>query len=74
MKQKLGLACALVQKPDYFSWMSPAWRRPHLPPELWQMVEELVDEGIGVVWSTAYLDEAEKCGHCTLAARGQTAI
>jgi ABC-2 type transport system ATP-binding protein len=28
--------------------------------ELWRMVQELVDETVAVVWSTAYLDEAEK--------------
>ena len=39
--------------------------------ELWQMVEELVDEGIGVIWSTAYLDEAEKCGHVLLLHEGK---
>jgi ABC-2 type transport system ATP-binding protein len=35
------------------------------------MVEELVDEGIGVIWSTAYLDEAEKCGHVLLLHEGK---
>ena len=35
------------------------------------MVEELVDEGIGVIWSTAYLDEAEKCGHVLLLHEGR---
>ena len=29
--------------------------------ELWTMVGDLTGEGIGVLWSTAYLDEAEKC-------------
>src|SRR5207244_13494817 len=29
--------------------------------DLWKIVQELVGSGIGVVWSTAYLDEAELC-------------
>ena len=75
MKQKLGLACALVQKPELLLLDEPSVGvDPISRRELWQMVEELVDEGIGVIWSTAYLDEAEKCGHVPLAPRGQTAI
>ena len=35
------------------------------------MVYELVDEGIGVVWSTAYLDEAERCATVLLLNQGQ---
>jgi ABC-type multidrug transport system ATPase subunit len=35
------------------------------------MVYELVDEGIGVVWSTAYLDEAERCSTVLLLNQGQ---
>ena len=29
--------------------------------ELWQMVSELSDDGMTVIWSTAYLDEAARC-------------
>ena len=75
MKQKLGLACALVQKPELLLLDEPSVGvDPISRRELWQMVEELVDEGIGVIWSTAYLDEAEKCGHVLVAPRGQTAF
>ena len=36
------------------------------------MVYELVDQGIGVVWSTAYLDEAERCATVLLLNEGQS--
>jgi ABC-2 type transport system ATP-binding protein len=72
MKQKLGLACALVQKPELLLLDEPSVGvDPISRRELWQMVEELVDEGIGVIWSTAYLDEAEKCRHVLLLHEGK---
>jgi ABC-2 type transport system ATP-binding protein len=39
--------------------------------DLWEMVQELVNEGIGVLWSTAYLDEAELCGEVILFNEGK---
>jgi drug efflux transport system ATP-binding protein len=72
MKQKLGLACALVQKPKLLLLDEPSVGvDPISRRELWQMVQELVDDGIGVIWSTAYLDEAEKCGHVLLLHEGK---
>ncbi len=72
MKQKLGLACALIRKPRLLLLDEPSVGvDPISRRELWQMVYELVDEGIGVVWSTAYLDEAERCGTVLLLNEGQ---
>lgn len=66
MKQKLGLACALVKKPMLLLLDEPSVGvDPISRRELWKMVSDLLPEGISVVWSTAYLDEAEKC-HTTL--------
>ncbi|GGC34334.1 ABC transporter ATP-binding protein [Novosphingobium marinum] len=62
MKQKLGLACALVREPALLLLDEPSVGvDPVSRRELWAMVRELVGEGMGVLWSTAYLDEAEKC-------------
>ena len=62
MKQKLGLACALLGKPKLLLLDEPGVGvDPISRKELWRMVGKLVDEGIAVVWSTAYLDEAESC-------------
>jgi ABC-2 type transport system ATP-binding protein len=62
MKQKLGLACALVKKPMLLLLDEPSVGvDPISRRELWKMVNDLIAEDISVVWSTAYLDEAEKC-------------
>lgn len=62
MKQKLGLACALIKKPALLLLDEPSVGvDPISRRELWKMVHNLLDEGISVVWSTAYLDEAERC-------------
>lgn len=62
MKQKLGLACALVKTPRLLLLDEPGVGvDPISRRELWSMVQQLTGEGIGVLWSTAYLDEAEMC-------------
>jgi len=62
MKQKLGLACALVKTPKLLLLDEPGVGvDPISRRELWKMVTQLTGQGIGVLWSTAYLDEAEKC-------------
>ena len=63
MKQKLGLACALLGTPRLLLLDEPGVGvDPISRKELRRMVGQLVDDGIAVIWSTAYLEEAELCG------------
>jgi len=72
MKQKLGLACALVRPPRLLLLDEPSVGvDPVSRRELWKMVHELAGEGIGVLWSTAYLDEAERCHSVLLLNEGR---
>ncbi|HZV21545.1 MAG TPA: ATP-binding cassette domain-containing protein [Hyphomicrobiales bacterium] len=62
MKQKLGLACAMLKSPRLLLLDEPSVGvDPISRRELWRMVHELTQEGVGIVWTTAYLDEAENC-------------
>ena len=72
MKQKLGLACSLVSKPELLLLDEPGVGvDPISRRDLWKIVQELVASGIGVVWSTAYLDEAELCQSVILLHEGK---
>lgn len=72
MKQKLGLACALLGKPRILLLDEPGVGvDPISRRELWKMVKDLVAQGMAVVWSTAYLDEAELCGQVILMNEGK---
>ena len=69
MKQKLGLACTLVRAPELLLLDEPTVGvDPLSRRELWDIVQQLVTEqGLTVVVSTSYLDEAERCAHvCVL--------
>ncbi len=72
MKQKLGLACALIQRPRLLLLDEPCVGvDPISRRELWKMVTRLRDDGAGVLWSTAYLDEAEACDSTILLNEGK---
>ena len=72
MKQKLGLACALLGTPDVLLLDEPGVGvDPISRRALWQMVRELAKGGMTVLWSTAYLDEAELCDHVLMMADGE---
>ena len=72
MKQKLGLACALMARPRVLLLDEPSVGvDPISRRDLWAMVHELADEGMAVVWSTAYLDEAERCDEVLLLDEGK---
>src|SRR5690554_1212237 len=75
MKQKLGLACALMAKPKVLLLDEPSVGvDPVSRQDLWRMVQALTDEGMAVVWSTAYLDEAERCQRVLLLNEGELAF
>jgi ABC-2 type transport system ATP-binding protein len=63
MKQKLGLACTLVHPPELLLLDEPTVGvDPVSRRELWQIIDHLTREGhTTVLFSTAYLDEAERC-------------
>ena len=73
MKQKLGLACTLVRSPDLLLLDEPTVGvDPLSRRELWEIVRDLVDsQGLTVLLSTAYLDEAERCGHVIVLHQGK---
>lgn len=72
MKQKLGLACALLRKPRLLLLDEPSVGvDPISRRDLWEMVQRLIADGIGVVWSTAYLDEGEACSRVLLLNQGK---
>ncbi|MBQ9271889.1 MAG: ABC transporter ATP-binding protein [Alphaproteobacteria bacterium] len=61
MKQKLGLGCTLLGNPQFLLLDEPGVGvDPISRQELMKMVYSLRDKGITVLWSTSYLDEAEK--------------
>jgi len=72
MKQKLGLACALISRPKLLLLDEPGVGvDPISRQELWQMTKQLSKSGITVVWSSAYLDEAARCERVILLNGGQ---
>ncbi len=72
MKQKLGLACALIHTPKILlldeptNGVDPVSRR-----DFWRILYQLVREGVTIFVSTAYLDEAERCNRLALLHHGR---
>ncbi len=72
MKQKLGLSCALLKKPNLLLLDEPTVGvDPISRRELWEMMRKIVDPKLTIIWSTAYLDEAEKCDQILLLNEGK---
>ena len=74
MKQKLALACTLVHEPRLIvldeptTGVDPVSRR-----EFWKLLSEFLAQGITIVMSTPYLDEAERCSRVALLHEGRAA-
>ena len=72
MKQKLGLACTLLGDPQILLLDEPGVGvDPISRQELWHMVHQLAKEGMLIIWSTSYLDEAEQCETILLMNQGE---
>jgi ABC-2 type transport system ATP-binding protein len=72
MKQKLGLACSLMGEPKVLLLDEPGVGvDPVSRQDLWAMVEALTSDGMAVLWSTSYLDEAQKCQSVILLNEGK---
>jgi ABC-2 type transport system ATP-binding protein len=72
MKQKLGLACALIHTPKVLfldeptNGVDPVSRR-----DFWQILYQLLKEKVTILFSTSYLDEAERCKRVGLIHKGR---
>ena len=73
MKQKLSLSCCLVHRPKVLLLDEPTFGvDPISRRELWLILHEMVEQGVTVIVSTSYLDEAERCDRVILLNEGQT--
>jgi len=72
MKQKLALACSLIHKPKIIfldeptTGVDPVSRR-----DFWKILSDLQKEGITILMTTPYLDEAERCNSVALMNKGE---
>lgn len=72
MKQKLGLVCALIHTPEVIlldeptNGVDPVSRR-----DFWRILYSLLEHGVTIIVTTAYLDEAERCNRIALMHEGR---
>jgi ABC-2 type transport system ATP-binding protein len=72
MKQKLSLSCCLVHHPEVLLLDEPTFGvDPISRRELWLILHEMVREGVTILVSTSYLDEAERCDRVLLLSEGR---
>jgi ABC-2 type transport system ATP-binding protein len=75
MKQKLGLICALIHTPALLlldeptTGVDPVSRR-----DFWMILYDLLKEGVTILFSTSYLDEAERCSRIGFMDQGELLI
>ncbi len=72
MKQKLALSCALIHKPRILILDEPTTGVDAVSrTEFWEMLEKLKEEGITIIVSTPYMDEALRCDRIALIQEGR---
>src|SRR5205807_1526276 len=75
MKQKLALAATLIHKPEIIfldeptTGVDPVSRR-----DFWKILSSLLKEGITIMMTTPYLDEAERCSRVALMQHGEILV
>ena len=75
MKKKLALACSLIHQPEILyldeptTGVDPVSRR-----EFWDILSELHIQGVTILVSTPYMDEAERCSRVGLMYQGQLIV
>jgi len=75
MKQKLGLICALIHTPPILfldeptTGVDPLSRR-----DFWVILYDLLKEGVTILFTTSYLDEAERCNRIGMIYEGELLI
>ena len=72
MKQKLSLCCALIHHPRILLLDEPTFGvDPISRRDLWLILHEMVAEGVTIIVTTSYLDEAERCDRVAMLHEGQ---
>src|ERR1700744_2840532 len=72
MKQKLALCCALIHKPDVLFLDEPTTGVDAVSrKEFWEMLKRLKEQGITILVSTPYMDEANLCDRIALIQKGE---
>ncbi len=75
MKQKLGLACALVHRPQVLLLDEPTGGvDPVTRQDFWQLIIRVLSEGAAVIVSTPYMDEAARCNRVGFMAGGKLLV
>jgi ABC-2 type transport system ATP-binding protein len=72
MKQKLSLSCALIHHPDVLLLDEPTFGvDPISRRDLWLILHQMTAEGMTIILSTSYMDEAERCDRVALLTGGR---
>ena len=72
MKQKLALSCALIHRPQVLVLDEPTTGVDAVSRvEFWDLLQKIKKEGITIIVSTPYMDEAARCDRVALIQKGE---